>query len=96
MSFDQEPEAQPTKEEWEAFTNRRFSRLLNQEVASDSEEWRHECECVAILNMPSRDRRNEHLRLMEKIRGVDAVNKIRRDGMTLWQMQQQEKQNGKI
>lgn len=31
------------------------------EVSSDSEEWRHECEARAILNMPTKGKRRDYL-----------------------------------
>lgn len=68
-------------------------------VSSYSEDWRHECECRAILNMPTLLARREWLYgrmetnqfgktrpvggLLQK-RGEDAVKRIEATMMALW------------
>lgn len=54
------------------------ARLLDgREVASDSEEWRHECEARAIAALPSLAERRSHLEGIEKRRGKDAADALR-------------------
>lgn len=60
-----------------------FSRLLGKNVGNASEEWRHECECAGIMRMPGLERRQHHLREIEKIRGKPAADKIKADIMRL-------------
>ena len=38
-----------------------YSILAGQEVDTSSEAWRHDCECRAVLALPTREARNEHL-----------------------------------
>lgn len=66
------------------------------EVASDSEEFRHECEARAILNMPTLRARREHLYgkpdrfgkdrdgIMQR-RGVDEVKRLETTMLKLWE-----------
>lgn len=69
-----------------------MSELTGTEVASDSEAWRHECECRWVLDgMADREQRNAYLdgetdyagKLTRKgvkhQRGEEAVERIRRD-----------------
>lgn len=56
------------------------------EVASDSPEWRAECEARYILNMPTKDARLALLDQIEKRRGADAANDLRRRVLLLWEL----------
>lgn len=66
------------------------------QVANDSEEWRHETEARAILNMPTLRARREHLYgkpnrfgrdeggIMQR-RGVDEVKRLETTMLKLWE-----------
>lgn len=66
------------------------------QVPNDSEEWRHETEARAILNMPTLRARREHLYgkpnrfgkdadgIMQR-RGVDEVKRLEATMMKLWE-----------
>ena len=64
------------------------------EVASDSEEWRAECEAREVLSWPL-TRRREYMygtlkqRGVGQIRGEDALRKLETDMMALWKKQKQ-------
>lgn len=53
-------------------------------VDSASEEWRHESECRAIAALPTLADRRAWLEMLEKKRGKDAVDEIRRTLVALW------------
>lgn len=55
------------------------------EVASDSEEWRRECEIRSILAMPSRDHRRAHLDLIQKHRGIPARRALEQQIWDYWE-----------
>lgn len=63
-----------------------FSRLLGRDVHYASEEWRHECEVVTILRMPTKEGRAAHLRLMEKHRSKAAIDRIKADMQRIYDM----------
>ena len=66
------------------------------QVESNSEDWRHECEARAILNMPTLRARREHLYgkpdrfgkdrdgIMQR-RGVDEVKRLEQTMLKLWE-----------
>lgn len=56
------------------------------QVPSDSPEWKDECEARYILNMPTKDARLALLDQIEKRRGADAANDLRRRVLLLWEM----------
>jgi len=47
------------------------------EVASDSEEWRHECEARAIARLPTLADRRAWMEDLEKKHGADRANRLR-------------------
>lgn len=70
------------------------SEFTHAEVAGDSEDWRHECECRYVLDgMPSREHRNAYLngetrdgkfqRGVKQIRGEAATERLRIDVLAL-------------
>lgn len=54
------------------------------QVKSDSEEWRHECEARAVMNMPTRERRNLYIYKVAKARGDACAQQLRRKVIELW------------
>lgn len=58
------------------------------EVPSDSEEWRHECECRAIAALPTLADRRAWLERLEKQRGLSEVGRIRDTMKKLWEPRQ--------
>ena len=54
------------------------------QVASDSPEWRHECEARTILDMPNKQVRLELLDKIEKRRGANARRELEQSIMALW------------
>ena len=55
------------------------------QVASDSPEWRAECEARTILDMPSKQVRLDFLDKIEKRRGAQARRDLEQRIMDLWQ-----------
>lgn len=55
------------------------------EVATDSPEWRHECEARAIAALPSLAERRAHLEDIEKKRGKASVDALRVTMRQLWE-----------
>jgi hypothetical protein len=55
------------------------------EVPSDSDEWRHECECRAIAALPTLPDRRAWLESLEKRRGLSEVQRIRETMKKLWE-----------
>jgi hypothetical protein len=55
------------------------------EVADDSDEWRHECECRAIAALPTLADRRAWLESLEKRRGLPEVQRIRETMKKLWE-----------
>ena len=53
-------------------------------VPSDSEEWRHECEARAVMNMPTRIDRNRYIMKVAKSRGDEAAHQLRETVQKLW------------
>lgn len=62
------------------------------QVASDSPEWRHECEARTILDMPNKQVRLELLDKIEKRRGADARRELEQIIMALWHARRAEAQ----
>lgn len=74
------------------------------QVPNDSEDWRHETEARAILNMPTLRARREHLYgkpdrfgkdrdgIMQR-RGVDEVKRLEKTMLTLWEMRKMARKN---
>lgn len=63
----------------------RLVKLLNgTEVPSDSEAWRHECEARQIANMPTLERRREHLAGVAEKRGDAEADRLRGTIAELW------------
>lgn len=60
------------------------SLIDGREVATDSPEWRHECEARAIAALPSLAERRAHLEAIEKKRGKVAVDALRVTMRQLW------------
>lgn len=67
------------------------------QVSSYSEEWRHECECRAIYNMPTLQKRREYLygKLdnwgkmsggIEQKRGKESLQRIEATLIEIWKM----------
>lgn len=62
------------------------ARLIDgREVATDSPEWRHECEARAIAALPSLAERRAHLEGIEKRRGKDAADALRVTMRQMWE-----------
>jgi hypothetical protein len=57
------------------------------QVDSSSEEWRHECEAIALLKMPLTERK-KHLQAVEGRRGIPARQQLQVTLMALWINQQ--------
>lgn len=55
------------------------------QVASDSEDWRHETEARAIAALPSLNDRRVCLEVIEKRRGKPAVDRLRATMKLLWE-----------
>lgn len=61
-------------------------RLLDgNEVADDSEDWRHECEARAIAKLPTLAERRAWLDDIERKRGKPAADRLRRTMRKLWE-----------
>lgn len=57
-------------------------------MASDSEEWRHLCECRHILfGLPNKQQRQAWLNKIEEIRGSKARQRIEKTIIELWRNQ---------
>ncbi len=54
------------------------------EVDSASEEWRHECEARAINRLPTLQERRAWLETIERRRGKNAADRLRKTMMQLW------------
>lgn len=63
------------------------------QVASDSEEWRHEAEAITLLRMPL-NQRKAHLAAVEARRKGDARQRLESTLMALWINQQAERLAG--
>lgn len=62
------------------------ARLIDgREVATDSPEWRHECEARAIAALPSLAERRSHLEGIEKKRGKAAADALRVTMRQMWE-----------
>ncbi len=60
-------------------------RLIDgREVASDSEEWRHECEARAIAKLPTLADRRAWLEQIEKKHGADRAARLRQTMSQFW------------
>lgn len=60
-------------------------RLIDgREVASDSEEWRHECEARCIAALPTLADRRAWLEDLEHKRGREAAERLRATMRALW------------
>jgi hypothetical protein len=57
--------------------------LMDCQVDTYSEEWRHECEARAVLNMPLLDGQN-YLQLVEEKRGKSARDYLQVKVRELW------------
>lgn len=55
-----------------------------QQVLSNSEEWRHECEARYILNMDTKTERIEQLKRIEKHRGTAERDRLEKTILQLW------------
>lgn len=55
------------------------------DVASDSPEWRHECEARAIAALPTLAERRAWLEGLERRRGPAAVESLRATMRQLWE-----------
>lgn len=53
-------------------------------VCSSCEDWRLECEARAVLDLPSLESRRAHLAGIEKARGKEAGDRLRRAMMDEW------------
>lgn len=54
------------------------------EVASDSEEWRHECEARMVCGRPTIDQRRGYLDKVEKARGKPARQALEATIREIW------------
>lgn len=54
------------------------------QVSSSSPEWRHECEARAIAALPALADRRYRLEQIEKDRGRDAADALRKTMAALW------------
>ena len=52
---------------------------------SDSEAWRHECEARMVAARPTLAERREYLFEVERRRGKDAADSLRRTMKQLWE-----------
>ena len=60
-------------------------RLIDgREVASDSEDWRHECEARAIARLPSLADRRAWLEDIKRKRGPAEATRLRETMKQLW------------
>jgi hypothetical protein len=55
------------------------------EVASDSDEWRHECQCIAILRLSPLDVRRDCLAQLEKKYGKPYVDRVKETMKQMWE-----------
>ncbi|XVJ69931.1 MAG: hypothetical protein HEQ39_09930 [Rhizobacter sp.] len=62
--------------------------LDGREVPSDSEEWRHECQCRAIARLQPVDVRRDTLAQLEKRFGKPYVDSIKDTLTKLWKARQ--------
>lgn len=53
-------------------------------VSSYSEDWRHECEANAVLDLPTRNERSVFLSKIEQHRGKKTADALRATVTTLW------------
>ena len=58
------------------------------DVASDSEEWRHETEARQILALPTLADRRAWLEAIEQKRGQDAADRLRHTMGSIWASRQ--------
>lgn len=56
------------------------------QVPSDHPEWKDECEARHVLSIPTKAARLELLAAIEKKRGKDAADDLRRRVLLLWEM----------
>lgn len=61
------------------------------EVDSASEAWRHECEARAIASLPTLAERRAWLESIERKRGTDEAERLRRTIGKLWESRQKGK-----
>lgn len=61
------------------------SLLDGRQVDSASEEWRHECEARAIVELPTLVDRRMYLDEVERRRGSDAAKRLRDTMMQIWE-----------
>lgn len=54
------------------------------EVASDSEAWRHQCEAAHIAALPTLEARRDWLEKINRKRGAEAGDSLRRTMKALW------------
>ena len=60
-------------------------RLIDgREVASDSEDWRHECEARAIAALPTLAERRAWLEQIQHKRGQAEADRLRQTMQQLW------------
>lgn len=64
--------------------DRTVTLLSGEEVPSDSEAWRHECEARAVCKMPGRDTRIAYLARVEKMRGLAARTALETMARKVW------------
>ena len=61
-----------------------ISEFTGLEIDTFSEAWRYECECSAILKIPTRNARLTFLNLVAKHRGQPAADQLKRDAERLF------------
>lgn len=60
------------------------SELTGLPVDTSSQEWLLECEARTVLDMPTREKRNQFMQLVEKKRGAEQAQKLRVRVMDLY------------
>lgn len=63
-------------------------------VCHQCEDWRAECEARVVVNMPTLMQRRQYLELVEKKRGTEAANQLKRDVRSLWEHQHRQAGSG--
>lgn len=50
-----------------------------------SETWRHHCEAMTLIGMPTREARQQHLAAVERLRGQLARQQLEETARALWE-----------
>lgn len=57
---------------------------------TSSEAWRHHCEALTVVAMPTREARQAHLAAVEKHRGQQARERLEQSARAMWEARYRE------